>query len=100
MKKISRATNLHDAWDSGIIEAKDLTNPRLIGAAAVMIIDRDGEPAASRTRYDEWATESFNITKRIVYPRVEDDGEITESDSRDATGVIEEWIAYAGIRLG
>jgi hypothetical protein len=98
VKRIGDATNLHAAWDSGIIESNGLTIDPLINAATV-ILDHDSERAVSVVRYDAWAIESFEIAKRVVYPQILDDGEITESESHAAARVIEDRIAYAGARL-
>ena len=92
IKRIGGATNLHGAWDSGIMEANTLTIDNLIEAATV-ILERDGQTPLSVARYDEWATESFGIAKRLVYPQVADDREITEPESRVAAELIEQRIA-------
>jgi hypothetical protein len=98
IKEIGGTTNLHAAWDTGIITAAGAAVDDLVTAGNA-ILQREGNSAVATMPYVDWALESHDIAKRIVYPQVTNDGQITAAEARVAMEIIERRIAYAGARL-
>ena len=96
--EIGGATNLHSAWDSGIVLASGKTTATLIADANSALRGRDERSIAKGT-YVDWAMEMFDVTRRIVYAQVEGDGRITEPERQAAMQIITEQIARGGVRL-
>jgi len=67
--------------------------------SADAILTKADEAFLANTRYVDWANESFIIAKRVTYPQVEGDAEITGPESNVAITIIEQRVADAGVRL-
>lgn len=98
LQEIGGATNLHAAWDSGIIRASGQTADDLVNNLnrATLGVDQSADAVGT---YTEWAMASFTIAKTIVYPQVDGDDRITGAEREFAMSVIEDQIRLAGIRL-
>ena len=98
LEEIGGATNLHAAWDTGIIRASGHTADDLVNNLnrATFGVDQSADAVGT---YTAWAMASFTIAKTIVYPQVDGDDRITGAEREFAMSVIEDQIRLAGIRL-
>ena len=95
---IGDATNLHAAWDSGIIRASGQSAEDLVNNLnrATFGVNQSADALGP---YTEWAMASFTNAKTIVYPQLDGDNRITGAEREFAMSVIEDQIRLAGIRL-
>jgi hypothetical protein len=95
---IGGATNLHSAWDSGIIHAHHRSVLDLVTAGNRWLKGQN-ESALSGGRYVDWAMESLSIAKTVVYAQLQRGDTLDERGSTVALDLIEEQLARAGVRL-
>ena len=98
IEAIGDATNLHAAWDSGIIRASGQTTDDLVNNLnrATFGVDQSADALGT---YTEWAMASFTIARTTCYPQVDGDDRMTGAEREFAMSVIEDQIRLAGIRL-
>ncbi len=98
LEEIGGSTNLHAAWDSGIIRASGHTADDLVNNLnrATFGVDQSADAVGT---YTGWAMASFTIAKTVVYRQVDGDDRITGAEREFAMSVIEDQIRFAGIRL-
>jgi len=96
--EIGNATNLHAAWDVGIIHASGKAAPDLAAGATRWLRNANDRQLALGS-YADWAMEGFRIAKTVVYPQVQGTSRISDADRRLDISIIEEQIAKAGVRL-
>jgi nuclease S1 len=99
--EIGQSSNLHSAWDSGIIGASGKDEDDLVAAAnewlntlspATLTQMRGG-------RYIDWANESHQLARTVAYPQVDGDNEIDDDERKTALRIIEKRVARGGVRL-
>ena len=95
---IGGATNLHFAWDGGIIRSQNGSAASLT-AAALAWLRTQTEPTLTAGSAAEWANESHRIARDVVYAQVKNDNAIAGTERFEALRIIERQIALSGIRL-
>jgi hypothetical protein len=95
--EIGRATNLHAAWDSGIIRASG-RDDRSLAAAAEQWLMSQNEAAMTTGSFVDWTNEGHKLSREFVYVQVSDH-RISNAERVDAIRIIEKRIARAGVRL-
>jgi hypothetical protein len=94
---IGGSTNLHFAWDGGIIRSQNANAASLTSAANAWLRTQTGAPVIGSAI--DWANESHRIARDVVYSQVKADNAIAGSERFEALRVIERRIALAGLRL-
>jgi hypothetical protein len=95
---IGGVTNLHFAWDGGIIRSQNGSAASLASAAMAWLRTQvDGTLAAGSPA--DWANESHRIARDVVYAQVKNDNAIAGTERFEALRIIEKRIALSGIRL-
>jgi hypothetical protein len=95
---VGGSTNLHFAWDGGIIQSQN-ANAASLAATANRWLRTQTESTLSGGSPVEWANESFRIARDVVYIQVNGDNAILGAERFEAMRIIEKQIALAGLRL-
>jgi hypothetical protein len=96
--RIGGSTQLHSAWDGGVIRASNQSIAQLVQAANTWLATQD-EVEIARGDYKDWAEESWRISRDIAYRQVQGDNRINNDERGEAIRIIEKRIARAGVRL-
>lgn len=96
--EIGGSKKLHGAWDSGILDSLNRTQPILVSRARNWLNTQDRAAIAAGTPRD-WAAESFLIARDIAYAHVEGDNTIDPDEAREAGRIIDKRVARAAARL-
>jgi hypothetical protein len=95
---IGGSTNLHFAWDGGIIRSQN-ANAASLASAANAWLRTQGDRAPAVGSVIDWANESHRIARDVVYVQVKGDNAIAGSERFEALRIIERRIALSGMRL-
>ena len=95
---IGGATNLHFAWDGGIIRSQNASTASLASAANAWLRTQAAGALTIGSVID-WANESHRIARDVVYAQVKADNAIAGNERFEALRVIERRIALSGLRL-
>ena len=91
-----RQTNLHSAWDSGILELRQLNVADYVEHLEDEIVPGLDVAAIEGGAVADWATESHQIAQQ---QRVEDDTTLSDDYIEAAQGIIDQRLARGAIRL-
>ena len=94
---LGQMTNLHAAWDRGIIGSFEQNETTLMEHAEAWLASQQ-ERAIARGSFIDWTNEGHDISRDIVY-RHADDHTIDGPERAEAIRIIQKRIARAGVRL-
>ncbi|MCU1271439.1 MAG: hypothetical protein JWN74_2733 [Acidobacteriaceae bacterium] len=89
------ACNLHFAWDIGLIEHTGLSERQYVSRLDKLIAQRALARQADGTP-EQWADESFQLAKKVW---LNNGGAVDEAYYKNDSGIVDQRLALAGIRL-
>jgi hypothetical protein len=95
-----RNTNLHSLWDSGLLHSFGQSDDAIVGQLLDEIGRRSDIAAISGGTVEQWAMESHDIARDVVYHNLPNSLEIGPPYVAAARPVIYERLLRAGVRLG
>ena len=95
---VGGTTNLHAAWDSGIVQSQGRTSSSL-AANAMAWLQTQRESDLITGTFADWANESLRLARDIVYVQLKGDNAIVGGERQEAVRIIEKRLARAGVRL-
>lgn len=91
-------TNLHRAWDSGIMNLRDHSWPDMAQVLNDEITDEQVHEWSRGLRPTQWATETFELAMGFAY-KIPESGELDDAYLDQVQNIIDERLSSAGIRL-
>jgi hypothetical protein len=94
-----KRTNLHSLWDSGLLLSYGQTDGEIVHQIEDQIGQRSDIAALTATTPAQWAMESHNVARDVVYRNLQSSLDITPGYAEAARPVIRERLLRAGVRL-
>lgn len=92
-------TNLHALWDSGLLVSYGQTDAEIVHEIVDEISRRTDIATIAAIAPKQWAMESHNVARDVVYRNLPPSLDITPDYARAARPVIRERLLRAGVRL-
>lgn len=94
-----KLTNLHAVWDSGLLTATGESEDAIVALIASRLAVRGDISSMTRGSIIDWATESHNVSRDVVYPFVPPSLTIDNDYLAKVRPVMEDRLLRGGVRL-
>ena len=94
-----KLTNLHAVWDSGLLTATGESEDAFVASIAARLASRGDIASITRGSIIDWATESHNVSRDVVYPFVPPSLTIDNDYLAKVRPVLEDRLLRGGVRL-
>lgn len=94
-----KLTNLHSVWDSGLLNATGESEDAIVALIAARLALRGDISSITRGSVIDWATESHNVSRDVVYRFVPQSLVIDNDYLAQVRPVLEDRLLRGGVRL-